>query len=549
MKRLEGCPCVIGIVGGDTAMSPDVEARLRMVAADVVRKFRRMMPDTDIEFVAAPRSRSAQIFAEVARDSGLVVAMLPLAGEATPPATSRARILPVNYCRLDEAPDGYGAAAAEAICRYAHALIDIGADGEVAQGLRAHVLTAWRSGEFRYGDDPADDEQLLLLESPPSGPLYTVSLTDLERAPEKGRPFRARKSWRLEPIDRSDGETRDASVLRAFNRLNRLLRTADPRIAADRSHRTFNLAKLAEGGVTEQSAPPAFLRARSLFGQASMRARQAKTLVDVFNYIYASSPAVAVLGYEALRGDGQLSAPAALWFYIAVFAAFLLSSATMRLFRVHTNFLEARVTAELLRAQAYWRLAGVSARLETTIRLWLPGASPTLEFVARSIDYLMAAEAADGEPRPGFALERWMTSQIGWHGDTAEEHYRRVNVLENGQFVVFAVALALAAGLIFSRALISGDWAGVIEGMAISGLPAVAGGFAFLRERFSYQPLADSYTRMKRLSESALKKLAKAGDDAARIEKIGIRYGRETIRESIEWMLTHRLRRITLRGH
>ena len=82
--------------------------------------------------------------------------------------------------------------------------------------------------------------------------------------------------------------------------------------------------------------------------------------------------------------------------------------------------------------------------------------------------------------------------------------------------------------------------------MAVSVLPAMAGGFAILRERMGHQTFADNYSRMDRIARRArvLLKVAETQGDSEKRAVLLEQYGREAVGESIEWMIAQRLRRI-----
>jgi hypothetical protein len=166
-----------------------------------------------------------------------------------------------------------------------------------------------------------------------------------------------------------------------------------------------------------------------------------------------------------------------------------------------------------------------------------------LEAGARSLDFIIASAPRVPPSDAVFFTQAWIGTQINYHREFSGKHALSAERLEQLQFSVVMVAFGLAFALLTVVGLSAFRLPITLEAMAISGLPAIAGGIAILRERFSYRVLAENYSRMLRLAKSALQKLERTPQNAVHISE---QFGRETIKESTEWMQVHRQRRAHL---
>lgn len=556
-----GIPIIVAIVGATSGLTPGQAQRLRELVSGLLKHLRRSLRHSAIEIIAALETEDVCLAADVFAASGCKVWATPSTlANSQHVFASNILELPADFCGLNTSNAGDDCLV-EALCRYAHLLIDIAPEQSGTPGLRERVVKAWRERAFHYGDELADDEQLALLEPPSSGAIIVLALpTRHAGADRKATSWKAGWSWQsnraADGVDHSSIAARQGvAALQRFDRFNRDLHSVNATTALARAENLLPRAELMKIGALDSVEP-----VRALFGQASAVARAAKRVCDRFNVLYAATPALAVISYEI--GRANFGENTGLWLYVVFLGALILAAVIIRGRRDQEKLLETRVLAELLRAQLFWRLAGVTARLETSLRRWLPGAMPNLEAATRAIDFLLATAGAPGNTNLSFAAEHWIgasanpndsvaTSQIHWHGAQSDLYRRRIKWMEAAQFGVFVFAFLLAIVPIAIGAV--GPIPGLnvpIEAAAIAGLPALAGGLAILRERFALRSLSDNYARIHRLSLSARRKLdaASARSDQGEMLRIVEQFGRETIRESIEWMQTHRLRRIDPRG-
>lgn len=524
MERQDaGVTTLIAVVGETDALQPRQAEALGAVALNLIKRLRSAAPQSRFAVLTLARTQDERVVANALARNGCE-AWIPVGAT---PLEEAARTLPAEFCGLDSGDPG---AEIEALCRYSHLLISVTPANTAADSLRARVTSAWRNNSFHFGDDEADDEQLIFLEAPPAGELISLALppSDFEG-----------KLHRKDFVG-ADQLRRVKHALAEFNRFNAALIAASPAAALERSANLRRKGQMSEAHNVSEDV--AFATSLSLFGQASAQARAAKNGVDVFNFVYAGAPAAAVLLYEYARANYP-GTNWALWLYLGAFGVLIGFAWVLTVRGIHWRMLNARGLAELVRTQLFWRLCGVDARLETSIRRWAPGVSPVLEAGARSLDFIVASAPRVQPSDAVFFTQAWIGTQINYHREFSSKHALSAERLEQLQFSVVMIAFGLAFALLTVVGLSAFRLPITLEAMAISGLPAIAGGIAILRERFSYRVLAENYSRMLRLARSALQKLERTPQNAVHISE---QFGRETIKESTEWMQVHRQRRANL---
>lgn len=521
-----GVTTLIAVIGETDALHPAQADALSEIAQNLLKRLRASAPHTRFAVVTLARTQDERLVASTFARMGCVT-WVP-AGAA--PLDASPHVLPAGFCGLNS---GDPSAEVEALCRYSHLLIDIAPPTRASASLRTRVLEAWTGNIFHFGDDRADNEQLILLEPPPRGELISLMLP-----PQDGPGGRKRPAF----VARAQVK-RVAHALAAFDHFNGVLQAASPSVVRERMQNLRTKGKF-DGGQLQPDDDPAFTAGLAIFGQASAQARAAKRGVDVFNYAYAIGPVVAVLLYEFARTNVS-DADVALWLYLAAFGLLIAFAVALTVRQIHTRMLNARGVAELVRAQLFWRLCGVDARLETSIRRWAPGASVILEASARALDFIPASIGPARATDPRFFADAFVNTQINYHHEYSTKHTKRAELLERLQFFAVVTAFGLAFALLAVAGLGAFNRPVTLEAMAISALPAIAGALAIIRDRFSYRVLAENYARMHRLAKSALEKLKETPE---RAQTISEQFGRETIKESTEWLQVHRQRRANVQS-
>lgn len=522
-----GLTTLIALVGEADALHPAQADALIVVSQNLLKRLRAAAPRTRFGVLTLARTQDERVVASAFGKMGCPV-WIPVGAAALGVSEN---VLPGAFCALDSGdPD----AAVEALCRYSHLLIEIVPPDARSVSFRARVVEAWSRNTFHFGDDRTDDEQLIFLEPPPHGELISLGLPPSQGFVSKPK----RRDLVAENSVRSVGR-----ALAEFDHFNGALRAADTAVVRERMENLWKKGKFGQSQV-QSNNDPVFKAGLAIFGQGSAQARAAKRGVDAFNYAYALGPVAGVLLYEFARTnirDGDV----ALWLYLAAFGLLILFAMVLTARRIHTRMLNARGVAELLRAQLFWRLCGVDARLETSIRRWAPGVSHVLEASARALDFMPASFGPPQTTDPAFFADAFVSTQIKYHDEYSTKHARRAELLERLQFFAIVSAFGLALALIVVAGLAAFDRPVTLEAMAISALPTTAGAIAIIRERFSYRVLAENYARMHRLAKSALNKLK---ETPQRAKAISEQFGRETIKESTEWLQVHRQRRANIQS-
>lgn len=539
---IAGLPIVVAVAGGASG-DAETHARWREAMAHLFGDLKRRHGRTPFAIVTAHDSPGERIAAEVAAGLNIAVHVAPRCGSDAPAYASR---MP-DYL-LDGSCEGGKAAtederAAECICRYSHVLVTFEEAG--APGLAATVAEKWRAQAFQFGDEEDDNDAVELWNTPIAGAHAVIG-------PSGGKHGWSISGWQpLHLIDRVNRTLLPAGRPAVAQSVNALLDAADWQAIREAAHSSdaADAGRKAQADAFEAGMSDL----RAFFARADAAAIGAKSGLDLFIVGFAAAAPLAVFLYEGLTASRQhlLAALA----YLAVILSTLAFGLLLVMTRRHSRQTISRLAAEFTRVHFFWRMAGVRARVESTLERWMPGNHPGVQMIARSVDFIAASVPAPPVDLTGHVHRIWVGpsgndpvaktpdghpgSQTVWYSKKARIYRRRSARLSFLQGATFCAALLIAAAVIFI--LQRDQTLEPLLPLAISALPALAGAFSIYRERAALPTLAENYERMARIANTASKRLDHLAitPNPARARRVLEQFGREVIGESVDWLLVN----------